>query len=193
MLELQQSLCIWDGAEPRPLQLDADIKGTARRILELEEQIPVERLRLSFFSEREAWRSRLVDAPDYGIVLQHIDQLKEAVSVPATRVLVQQVLARIVIQPRNLHMPLAREIVHFAVPTLDFILPSPLKGWEFGELDLAQLRSHAAAEASRIPDIIHTMTGRPTKFGARSDWVPKFGRYADAGRSLDPSFSNDTF
>jgi len=165
--EMQKRLCLWGDTAPAKLCADADVRNTARSILEFEERIPIERLDLAFFGERQAWRISLADAPDYDAVLAHLERLKTAIDEPVTRILMQQVLARTpVTKTKKIGLYLAGAITKFAAPTIDVEVPSPLKGWEFGDLDLAALRLHAWREAIKILQCLDTVAG-PTMFGRR--------------------------
>jgi len=158
--EMQKRLCLWGGAafSPELLRVGADVRSAAQCVLEFEERLPMERLDLAFFAERRQWRTTLVEAPSYSAVIQHLEVLKAAISEPATQILVQQVLARALVRThgKELGEPLACKIARLAVPPIDVVVPSPLKGWEFGNLDLAILRRHAAKAAAKIPDMIQT-------------------------------------
>jgi len=168
-VDMEKCLRLWGDTTLPRLRVDADVRSTARRVLEFEDRLPVERLDLDFFAGRHAWRSGLADAPDYETVLLHIERLKTAISVPVTRILVQQVLARMTLfGKRQLDRPLATEIAKFVVPPVDFKLPQPLKGWEFGDLDLAALRQHAEREAAKIPMLIRSKAARPTTIGRQA-------------------------
>mmetsp|Transcript_145305 Transcript_145305/g.256145 ORF Transcript_145305/g.256145 Transcript_145305/m.256145 type:complete len:1585 (+) Transcript_145305:42-4796(+) len=168
-VDMEKCLRLWGDTTLPRLRVDADVRSTARRVLEFEDRLPVERLDLDFFAGRHAWRSGLADAPDYETVLLHIERLKTAISVPVTRILVQQVLARMTLfGKRQLDRPLATEIAKFVVPPVDFKLPQPLKGWEFGDLDLAALRQHAEREAAKIPMLIRSKAAGPTTIGRQA-------------------------
>jgi len=166
LAEIQERLCLW-GGEPLPaLRADADVRGTAERLLEFEERLPTERLDPAFFSERGAWRLALADTPEYSTVLYHLSTLKAMIREPATRVLTKQVLARAPVGrssgqcQRQLGWRLAGEVVRFAVPRIDVSLPEPAQGWELGKIDLALLRSIAAQKAAFIPSAINTRASR---------------------------------
>lgn len=164
--DIRKRLCLWDESEaPAQLHIDADVKNTAQRILEFEEQLPLERLDLDFFARRQVWRQGLAEAVNYESVLDHLTALQDAISEPVTRILVKQVLTRLHVGGRLLGADLAGHITRMAVPSFDFTLPPPLDGWEYGSLDLAGLRQHAQAEAARIPAMIQTKATQPTSFG----------------------------
>lgn len=113
---------------------------------------------MSFLKERDQWRLSLAGASEYRVVVEKIKTLEEAIAIPATRVLLQQVLADVRASPtRDLQHVLAREIATFAVPSVNFRTPPMPDGWEYGTLDLVALRRVANDFAQRIPMQIHTM------------------------------------
>eukprot|EP00930_Biecheleria_cincta_P033255 TRINITY_DN23020_c0_g1_i1.p1 TRINITY_DN23020_c0_g1~~TRINITY_DN23020_c0_g1_i1.p1 ORF type:complete len:1521 (+),score=251.07 TRINITY_DN23020_c0_g1_i1:50-4612(+) len=175
--EMESNLRLWgDTAASLKLNVDADVLSTARQILEFEDRLPMERLELGFFAERSAWRRSLAESPDYKTVLSHIERLKAAITVPVTRILLQQVLAKApATRGKQLGLPLANEIARFTVPPIEFDVPAPLKGWEFGDLNLAALRQHAARQAKMIPKLIQSRAPAETKIGrgtaSRVDFV----------------------
>lgn len=165
-LEMESNLRLWGDTASLKLSINADVASTAQHILEFEDRLPVERLKLDFFAERSAWRSSLAESPDYKTVLSHIEHLKAAITVPVTRILLQQVLATApATQTRQLGLPLAREITQFTVPPIEFAMPPPLKGWEFGDLNIVALRQHAAQQAKHIPKLIQSRAPLKIKIG----------------------------
>lgn len=120
----------------------------------------MERLHASFFAQRRHWRISLLAAANFDELLAHVLSLKDAVLDPPTRVLVEQVLAGKRVATRHgsraLGAPLAREVTGFAMPAVALPgLPQPVQGWEFGALDLVQMRADASHKASGIPALLH--------------------------------------
>lgn len=139
--------------------LDVSEQGAALQLLRLESMLPFERLRPCFLERRRAlWQQELLRAQEYSVVLCKLQELKEAILEPTTRVRLAQVLRGIPIPQRTLPFPgsLVDLMVNFTYAPVSEIVGKvdPGQGWESGNLDLAALQRQARREAARLPTVL---------------------------------------
>jgi len=175
LLQIQNRLRLWgDSSTSEVSDLDMSEQGAATELLGLESQLPFERLKLSFLQgRREEWQAELINATDYATVLQKLEELKEAIHEPCTRVLLKQVLRGVRVPGRTSPFPgpLTDMLAAFTYPKELSAKVEPPYGWESGELDLEGLRRQAKIVAASLLKEFRTrgaVRESPTVFGRPS-------------------------
>jgi len=149
---IQERLCLWgDTSNSHQHVFGTTAQSAAYWLLNLEAGLPFERLSLKFMNLRQSWRRELLKSPSYETVLSKLKELQEAIHEPCTRVLLRQVLVRYKVPyGHRFPEPLVESITNFAEPRISWNPPCGTKGWEFGNLDLKQLRAKANASATQF-------------------------------------------
>jgi len=163
-------LSVWgNDVEAESLVTNLSAQGVAQKVIQLETQIPFDRFTTHFMAGRHAWRSTLLDAACFEEVLGCIQELREGIVEPTTRILLKQVLGRAPLaKGRSIPAPLIDEVLAFAVPQLGFKPLAPVEGWRTGRLGLVQIARDARNQAWRLPEHIGSRgPGRPQVFGRR--------------------------
>jgi len=168
---IRAQMCLWGDAESEPLSLDASVQGAALQVVKLEEQIPIERLKMHFLFSRPLWRQGLQSAHSFEQVLSRLAELREAIDAPCTRLLLKQLLGRAPLaRGRRVPAPLVGEITAFAIPRLEMTPPARTgKGWGSGRMDFVALQQYAWTSARRYSELLQSQAvGRPTIMGRPS-------------------------
>jgi len=172
LTQIQARLKLWGGSSSdQVMKLDVSEQGAAMQLLNLESGLPFERLKPQFMKERRLpWKEELLGAKDFSVVLTKLQELKDAIHEPCTRLLLKQVLQRVPVAGRSLPFPapLLDMMVAYTIPPLTVATVKTTEGWQYGRLELTDLRNQAKREADQLQK-------RLTQHDLRSSWPYKGG------------------